>query len=87
MICINTITSASNTLKRLLLHKTLYYSYIQNIYNDKELIINNTFITYLEPLLDDINNHALIQEWKINIDAVAYENKIYANVYKPSAKI
>ena len=48
--CINTIPSTSNTLKKLLLHKNIHSSYIQTEYNDKEEIINNTFITYVEPL-------------------------------------
>ena len=70
----------------MLLHKSLHYSYIQTEYNDKEEIINNTFITYVEPLLNYINNPALIQEWKLNPDAAAYKNKIDANVHKLSTK-
>ena len=86
MTCINKSSSTSNTLKEFLLYKSLHYSYIQTKYNDKEEIMNNTFIVYVEPLLDDINNPALIQERKVNIDAALYENKIDANVYKPSSK-
>ena len=37
-------------------------------------------------MLNDINHPALIQEWKKNIDASSNENKIYADVYKPSDK-
>ena len=37
-------------------------------------------------MLSDTNHPALIQEWKLNIDSAAYENKIDANMYKPSAK-
>ena len=48
--------------------------------------MNNTFITYIEPLLNDINHPELIQEWKLNIDATAYGKKIDADVYKPSSK-
>ena len=33
-----------------------------------------------------INHPELIQEWKLNIDASAYEKQIGANVYKPSDK-
>ena len=76
MTCINTIPSASNTLKKMFLHKSLHSSYIQTEFNEKHEIINNTFITYVEPLLKDINYPALIQEQKINFDAEAYE-KIY----------
>ena len=86
MTCINKITSTSNTLKKLLLHKSLHYSYIKTEYNNKADIINNTFITYVEPLINDINYPALIKEWKIDWDVSAHGKKIYANVYKPSAK-
>ena len=86
MTCINAINSTSNTVKMLLLHKSLHSSYIQTVYNDKEEIINNTFIIYVEPLLDDFNYPALLQEWQLNIDAAAYENNIDTNVYKLSAK-
>ena len=34
---------------------------------------------------EDINNSALLHEWKINLDAASYK-KIDANVYKTSAK-
>ena len=61
MTCINTITSTSNTLKKFLLHKNVHSSYIQTKYDDKEEITNNTFITYVEPLLNDINHTSLIQ--------------------------
>ena len=61
MACIKTIPSTSNTPKKLLLHKCLHSSYIKTKYNDKKEIINNNFITYVEPLLDDINHPALIQ--------------------------
>ena len=37
-------------------------------------MIINIFSEYVEPLLKDINHPALLQEWKLNIDAAAYEN-------------
>ena len=55
--------------------KSLHSSYIQNEYNDKEEIINKTFITCVETLLDRINHPVLLQECKLNIDATAYEKK------------
>ena len=75
MTCINTILSTSNTLKKLLLHKSLLSSYIQTEYDYKEEIKNNTFITYVEPLLDDTNHPTLFQEWKLNLDAASHEKK------------
>ena len=86
MTYIHTITSISKTLKKFLFHKSLHYSYIQTGYNDKEEITNNTFIKYDEPLLNYINHPALIQEWKLNLYASAYEKKIDSGVYKPSSK-
>ena len=70
----------------LLFYSSLQYSYNQTEYIDKEETINNTFIIYVEPLLNDINHLALIQEWKLNLDAAAYEKKIAAGVHKPSEK-
>ena len=34
----------------------------------------NIFSAYVVPLLKDINNPAFLQEWKLNLDAGAYEN-------------
>ena len=39
------------------------------------------FFKYIKPLLKDIDHHALIQEWKQNLDAAAYEN-----IYKQRSK-
>ena len=65
------------------LKSSLLSYYIQTKYNEKDESINNMFSTYVEPLLNDINNPALLQEWKLNIDDAVYENQIYDNVYKP----
>ena len=64
----------------------IHYFYIKTKYNDKEEIINNIFSTSVEPFLNDIKHTALLQERKLNLDAAAYEKKIYANVFKPSVK-
>ena len=74
MTCNTEITSISNTLKKLWIQSYFHSYYIQNIYNDKQGSTNNIFISYVEPLLDDINHTALVQEWKLNLDAAAYEN-------------
>ena len=80
------ITSISNTLKKLLLQYDLHSSQNQNIYIGEEEIIHNVFSTYVEPLLNYINHTELVQEWKINPDALAYEKQIDANVNRPSDK-
>ena len=40
-----------------------------------EEIIHNIFSTYVKPLLNYINHPESVQEWKLNIDAPAYEKK------------
>ena len=73
MTCTTAIVSISNTLKKLLLQYDLHSSYNQTKYIGEEEIIHNIFSTYVEPLLNYINHPALVQEWKLNIDAPAYE--------------
>ena len=59
--CINIITSTSNTLKNLVVNKSLHSSYIQTEFNDKNKIIINISSAYFVPLLKDINHLALLQ--------------------------
>ena len=49
-------------------------------------MIINIFSTNVVHLLKDINNPALLQRWKLNPDAAAYEKYIDANMSKPSDK-
>ena len=49
-------------------------------------MIINTFSAYVVPLLKDINHLALLQEWKLDTDAAAYERNIDANISTPSDK-
>ena len=49
-------------------------------------MIGNIFSVDFVPLLKDINHPALLQEWKINLNAAAYEKNIDANVSKTSDK-
>ena len=73
MTCTTTIPSIPKTLKKLLLQYDLYSSYNQTKYIGKYEIIHNIFSSYVKPLLNYINHPALVQEWKLNIDAPAYE--------------
>ena len=50
-------------------NKSLHYSYIQTEFNDKNKIKMNIFSTNVLLLLKYINHPALIQEWKLNLDA------------------
>ena len=49
-------------------------------------MINNIFSAYVEPLVKYINYPALLQEQKINLDAVEYKINVDANLYKTSEK-
>ena len=73
MTCTTAIPSISNTLKKLFLQYYLYSSYNQTKYIGEDEIIYNIFNTYVEPLSNYINKTALLQEWKLNLDATAYE--------------
>ena len=44
------------------------------------------FSKYVTPQIKEINHPALIQEWKLNLDATDYEKNMNANMYKPSGK-
>ena len=74
MNCTTAITSISNTLKNALLQYNFHSSYNQTKYNGEEEIINNFFSIYVEPLLNYINHPTLVQEWKLNLDALAQKN-------------
>ena len=82
MIFTTSIHSISNTLKNLWILSYFNSSYIQTIYNDKEESIHNTFIAYVEPLLDNINHPTLAEEQKLNLDAATYEKQLDAKVNK-----
>ena len=49
-------------------------------------MIIKIFSAYVAPLLKDINHPAFLQEWKLNLDAEAYEHNIDANISKPYNK-
>ena len=86
MICSTIIPSPSNTLKNLAENTFFHSSYIQREFNDKKETIITIFSAYFVPLLKYINHPALIQEWKLNPDAAAYERNIDAKLSTPSEK-
>ena len=61
MTCTTTISSISNTLKKLLLQYNLNSTYNQTKYIGEEEIIHNIFSNYVEPLLNYINHPTLVQ--------------------------
>ena len=62
------------------------FFYIQTESNDKNKMIINIFSAHGVPLLKYINHQALLQEWKLNLDASDYQRNIDANMYKPYDK-
>ena len=75
MICYTTIPSTPNKLKNLLLNASSHYSYTQKEFNDKNDEIINILSAYVTPLIKKIYHPALLQEWRLNIDAAEYEQK------------
>ena len=67
------IYSVSNTIKTLHIQTNMYLIYKQDFYKDKQQEIDNFFIKYLVPVMNDLDHPELIEEWKQNIDAAAYE--------------
>ena len=41
---------------------------------------------YLVPIMENLDYPALIEEWKQNIDAAAYEKNLYQDLKLPSIK-
>ena len=71
----------------MVLNKSFCSSYIQRELNDKKKITMNIFSSYVVPLLKDIKHPALLQEWKLNLDASVYKRNIDAKKSEHSDKI
>ena len=85
MLFYTTITSTSNTLKNLVINSNYHSSYSTEELNTKNEQMSNIFSTYVTPQMKEINHPAIIQEWKLNIDASDYERNMAEN-YRPSEK-
>ena len=70
MLCYNTITSTSNTPNNLLVNSNYHSSYNNQELNYKKEETITIFSTYVTPQIKEIHHPALLQEWKINLDAV-----------------
>ena len=73
MICSTNNPSTSNALKNLLVNKNSHCYYTNKEFNDKKEETINIFSAYLTPQIKEIHHPALLQEWKINLDAAEYE--------------
>ena len=55
------IYAVANTIKPLHIQKNMHMTYKQDFYNTKEQRINDLFIEYLVPIMEDIEYPALIE--------------------------
>ena len=47
-----------------------------DIFNDQKEAMDRLFSTYVTPQIKEIYHPAIIQEWKLNIDAAEYEQNM-----------
>ena len=76
MLCLTTITSTSSTLKNLYIGTQYHSFYSTENYNDKKKKMYRLFRTYITPQIKEIYHPAILQEWKLNIDAAEYEKNM-----------
>ena len=69
MLCKTTIISTSNALKNLFISSYYHESYSTEKFNTKKESMSRLFSTYVTPQIKEIYHPAIIQEWKLNIDA------------------
>ena len=73
MLFRTTITSTSSTLKNLYIGTQYHSLYSTDNYNDQTEEMDRLFRTYITLQMKEIYHPAIIQEWKLNIDAAEYE--------------
>ena len=76
MLCSTTITSTSSTLKNLYIGTQYQSLYSTDNYNDQREEMDRLFRTYITPQMKEIYHPAILQEWKLNIDAAEYEKNM-----------
>ena len=64
----------------------MHLLYQQDFYKDRQKVIDEIFIEYLVLIMDDLDHPALIEEWKQNLDAAAYEKNLNQYVKIPSVQ-
>ena len=73
MISYTTIPSTSNAPKNLLVNSSYHSSYTNQEFNDKKEEMITIFSKYVTPQIKEIHHPALLQEWKLHLDAAEYE--------------
>ena len=76
MLCSTTITSTSSTLKNLYIGTQYHSLYSTENYNDQTEEMDRLFRTYITPQMKEIYHPAILQEWKLNIDAAEYKKNM-----------
>ena len=74
MACYTVISYVENTLNKFHIQSNLHTDYKHKFYHDKRDKFDELFDQYHLTLLKYIDHPALIQEWKQNLYAAAYEN-------------
>ena len=67
------IFSIKKPIKTLHIQKNMSFIYKQNYDEDKLDKIDNIFIAYIVPVMNNMNHPALIEGWKQIFDTAAYE--------------
>ena len=80
------ISAVTNNIKQMHIQKNVHIINKQDFYKNKEKEIYELFLEYIVTVMDDLDHHALIKEWKQNLDASAYEKNLYKDVKLPSIK-
>ena len=60
-------------------------TYKKDFYKTEEREIDDLFMEYLVPIMEDIEHPTMIEEWIQNLDAAAYE-KIYTKMKSQSKR-
>ena len=76
MACTTASYSVANTIKNFRIQSLLHNFYQQNLYPDKQEVMNELLHRCHLPLLKYIDHPELITEWKQNIDSSAYKKYI-----------
>ena len=85
MLCHITITYTSYTLKNLCISRDYHSSYSTDNCNNQKEAMYRLFSTYITPQIKEIYHPAIIQEWKLNINAAEYEKNMTLT-HVPSTK-
>ena len=67
------IYAVENTIKQFHIHKNIHMIYKQDLYKIKQKEIDDLFLEYLLPVIEDIKHPALVKKWIQIFDAAAYE--------------